>query len=62
MDGTNFSRDLSGLRAKIHFLGLAGINSIHSRMMANIIAAEALAGMDSFCMNYLKAFRAGVFK
>jgi hypothetical protein len=27
-------------------------------MMANIIAAEALAGRDNFCMNYLKAFRA----
>jgi hypothetical protein len=30
-------------------------------MMANIIAAEALAGRDNFCMNYLKAFRAGMF-
>lgn len=61
MDGTNLSRDLSGLRAEQHFLRLTGINSIHSRMMANIIAAEALAGMDSFCMNYLNAFRVGVF-
>ena len=44
--------------------GLDGaiINPLDRRMMANIIAAEALAGKDSFCMNYLKAFRAGVFE
>jgi len=43
--------------------GLDGaiINPLDSRMMATIIAAEALAGRDSFCMNYLKAFRAGMF-
>jgi 5-methyltetrahydrofolate corrinoid/iron sulfur protein methyltransferase len=43
--------------------GLDGaiINPLDRRMMANIIAAEALAGKDSFCMNYLKAFRAGIF-
>ncbi len=43
--------------------GLDGaiINPLDSRMMANIIAAEALAGRDNFCMNYLKAFRAGRF-
>jgi len=26
------------------------------------IAAEALPGRDNFCMNCLKAFRAGVFE
>jgi 5-methyltetrahydrofolate--homocysteine methyltransferase len=31
-------------------------------MMANIVAAEALAGKDSFCMTYLKAFRAGMME
>ncbi|BBO73240.1 methyltetrahydrofolate--corrinoid methyltransferase [Desulfosarcina widdelii] len=42
--------------------GLDGaiINPLDQKMMANIIAAEALAGKDNFCMNYLKAFRAGV--
>jgi len=30
--------------------------------MASIIAAEALAGRVNFCMNYLKAFRAGMFE
>jgi len=44
--------------------GLDGaiINPLDSRMMATIIAAEALAGKDNFCMNYLKAFRAGMFE
>jgi 5-methyltetrahydrofolate corrinoid/iron sulfur protein methyltransferase len=43
--------------------GLDGaiINPLDGRMMATIIAAEALAGRDNFCMNYLKAFRAGMF-
>ncbi len=43
--------------------GLDGaiINPLDEKMMANIIAAEALAGKDSYCMNYLKAFRAGMF-
>ena len=44
--------------------GLDGaiINPLDKRMMAGIIAAEALAGRDHFCMNYLKAFRAGLFE
>ena len=43
--------------------GLDGaiINPLDKKMMANIIAAEALAGRDNFCMNYLKAFRSGIF-
>lgn len=43
--------------------GLDGsiINPLYKKMMANIIATEALAGRDNFCMNYLKALRAGVF-
>jgi len=44
--------------------GLDGaiINPLDKRMMANIIAAQALAGKDDFCMNYLKAYRAGTFE
>lgn len=44
--------------------GLDGaiINPLDRRMMANIITAEALAGKDGFCVNYLKAFRAGMFE
>lgn len=41
--------------------GLDGaiVNPLDRRMMASIITAEALAGRDAYCMNYLKAFRAG---
>ena len=44
--------------------GLDGaiINPLDQRMMANIVEAEALVGKDNFCMNYLKAFRAGDFE
>ncbi|CAB1065875.1 Uncharacterized pterin binding enzyme [Olavius sp. associated proteobacterium Delta 1] len=41
--------------------GLDGaiVNPLDKKMMANITAAETLAGKDSFCMNFLQAFRAG---
>jgi len=44
--------------------GLDGaiINPLDKRMMAGIVAAEALAGRDSFCMQYLKAYRAGLLE
>jgi cobalamin-dependent methionine synthase I len=44
--------------------GLDGaiINPLDQRMMANITAAEALAGRDGYCMKYLKAYRAGKFE
>lgn len=44
--------------------GLDGaiVNPLDKNMMANIVAAEALSGKDDFCMNYLKAFRAGRFE
>ncbi|MBW1889251.1 MAG: methyltetrahydrofolate cobalamin methyltransferase [Deltaproteobacteria bacterium] len=40
--------------------GLDGaiINPLDKKMMGNIIAANALAGKDDFCMEYLKAYRA----
>jgi 5-methyltetrahydrofolate corrinoid/iron sulfur protein methyltransferase len=42
--------------------GLDGaiINPLDKRMMANIIAAETLAGKDNHCLKYLKAY-AGIF-
>jgi len=45
-------------------MGLDGaiVNPLDKRMMANIIAAEALAGKDDYCMKYLKAHRAGRFE
>jgi len=41
--------------------GLDGaiVNPLDKGMMASIITAEALAGRDAYCMNYLKAYRAG---
>jgi len=44
--------------------GLDGaiVNPLDKKMMANIIVAEALAGRDDFCMQYLKAYRAGRFE
>ncbi len=44
--------------------GLDGliINPLDKRMMANMIAAEALAGRDEYCMNYLQGHRAGRFE
>ncbi|WP_025321404.1 methyltetrahydrofolate cobalamin methyltransferase [Deferrisoma camini] len=43
--------------------GLDGaiVNPLDRRMMAQIVAAETLAGRDGYCMNYLKAFRAKRF-
>jgi cobalamin-dependent methionine synthase I len=43
--------------------GLDGaiINPLDRKMMANIIAAEALAGRDDYCMAYLQAYRADLF-
>ena len=44
-------------------MGLDGaiINPLDKRMMANITAAEALAGRDEYCTAFLKAYRAGLF-
>ena len=44
--------------------GLDGaiINPLDKRMMANIIAAEVLAGRDNYCMAYMKAHRAKKFE
>lgn len=44
--------------------GLDGaiINPLDKRMMANIVAAEALAGRDNYCMKYLKAYRGGLLE
>jgi len=35
------------------------IDPLDARMMANIVVAEALAGKDQFCMNYITAEREG---
>jgi cobalamin-dependent methionine synthase I len=38
-------------------LDAAILDPLDKRMMANILAAEALAGRDRFCMRFLKAYR-----
>jgi 5-methyltetrahydrofolate--homocysteine methyltransferase len=45
-------------------MGMDGaiIDPLDQRMMANIVAAEALAGRDQFCMNYIEAERGGRFE
>jgi 5-methyltetrahydrofolate--homocysteine methyltransferase len=40
-------------------LDSAIIDPLDAHMMAHIVAAEALAGKDEFCMNYIAAERAG---
>ena len=44
--------------------GLDGaiVNPLDKKMMAAIVAAEALVGKDDFCMDYLKAYRAGMLE
>ena len=44
--------------------GLDGaiVNPLDKKMMANIVAAEALMGKDDYCGNYLKAYRAKMFE
>ena len=44
--------------------GLDGaiVNPLDRRMMAQIVAAEALAGRDNYCMEYLKAYRSKRFE
>jgi 5-methyltetrahydrofolate--homocysteine methyltransferase len=44
--------------------GLDGliINPLDKQMMANIIAAETIAARDSYCANYLGAYRSGKFE
>jgi 5-methyltetrahydrofolate--homocysteine methyltransferase len=43
--------------------GLDGVivNPLDKRMMGCIKAAEMLIGKDVYCMNYLKAYRSGLF-
>jgi 5-methyltetrahydrofolate--homocysteine methyltransferase len=45
-------------------MGLDGaiVNPLDKSMMATIYAAEALAGRDEYCMNYLTAYREGLFE
>lgn len=54
-------------RRKARFMSMAitkGLDAaipdpLDKRMMVNILTAEALAGKDRFCMNYIKAYQEG---
>lgn len=37
------------------------VNPLDRKIMANIVAAETLAGKDDYCMNYIRSYRAGLF-
>ena len=50
------------IQAVLKGLDGAIINPLDKGMITAIITAEALAGKDDYCMNYLKAFRAGWFE
>ena len=43
-------------------LDAAIVNPMDQSMMASIVAAEALAGRDEFCVNFLAAYRAKKFE
>ncbi|NBC82360.1 MAG: dihydropteroate synthase [Bacteroidetes bacterium] len=43
-------------------LDSAIMNPMDQQMMANIIAAETLAGKDPFCEKYMNAYREGMFE
>lgn len=57
-----FMNQLFMVMAIVKGLDGAIINPLDKRMMADIIAAEALVGKDNYCMNYLKGHRAGRFE
>jgi len=37
------------------------INPLHKHMMGLIYATEALKGMDEYCIEYIGAYREGLF-
>ncbi len=49
------------IQAIVKGLDGAIVNPLDKGMMASIVTAEALAGKDDYCMNYLKSYRAGHF-
>ncbi len=50
------------IQAVLKGLDGAIINPLDKGMLGAITAAETLAGRDEYCMNYLKAFRSGLFE
>lgn len=56
----NFLNQTFMIMAIAKGLDAAIVNPMDQNMMAGIIAAEALAGKDNYCVNLLKAYRAGM--
>ncbi len=50
------------INASRKVVAAAIVNPLDKGMISAIITAEALAGNDDYCMNYLKAFRAKLFE
>ncbi len=50
------------IQAILNGLDGAIVNPLDKGMIAAIVTAEALAGKDDYCMNYLKAFRADLLE
>ncbi len=57
-----FANQVFMIMAVAHGLNGAIANPLDKQMMANIIAAETLAGNDEYCENYMKAYRDGKFE
>jgi cobalamin-dependent methionine synthase I len=62
LPGRRYLNQAFMIQAVLKGLDGAIMNPLDTGMIAAINAAEALAGKDDFCMNYLKAFRAGLFE
>lgn len=43
-------------------LDAAIVNPLDKKMMASIMAADAMVGKDNYCMNYLRVYRAGMLE
>ncbi|MFO8054480.1 MAG: methyltetrahydrofolate cobalamin methyltransferase [Bacteroidales bacterium] len=43
-------------------LDSAILNPLDQKMMANVVTAETLIGKDDYCMNYMTAYREGLFE
>ena len=57
-----FANQIFMIMAIAYGLDSAIANPLDEQMMANITAAETLAGKDEFCEAYMNAYRAGKFE
>lgn len=57
----NFINRAFMIQAIAKGLDSAIMNPLNKQLMASIIAAEALIGRDSFCINYIEAYRSEMF-